>query len=150
MLAIMVIIVWDVSGRYFFNAPLTGTYEIVRNSIIGLTFFMLPWAMVNERHVRSTVIVDNLPDRAAKVLTIVAYMIGLFVFLAIVTSSWGPFVKSIVRMEYEGEGALRIVTFPVRGIIIVGSALSVWHTAMILLKLLCPNLEGKIESLKVV
>jgi len=136
---VMAVIVYDVVGRYFFNSPFTGTVEIVRNSIVGIAFFMIPWAMVKEKHVRTTIIVDHVNPKVAVILDALAYVVGFAVFLFIVISSWEPFVTSYVNMEYEGEGAMRIVTFPVRGVIILGSVLTLWHCLIIILNKIVPN-----------
>ena len=41
--AIMLIIVFDVGGRSLFDQPFVGTTEIVRNSVVGIAFFLVPW-----------------------------------------------------------------------------------------------------------
>lgn len=136
---IMAVIVYDVVGRYFFNSPFTGTVEIVRNSIVGIAFFMIPWAMVKEKHVRTTIVVEHVKPKIGVALDVLAYLVGFAVFLLIIVSSWEPFISSYVNMEYEGEGAMRIVTYPIRGVIILGSVLTLWHCFIILLNRLFPQ-----------
>lgn len=127
MFAIMFIVVVDVVGRFFFNTPFVGATEIVRNSIIGIAFFMIPWAIVEERHVRSTILVDRLSEQNAKIINVATYLLGCLIFVGIIVGGWEPMLKAIIIREYEGEGALRVPTYPVRIIILIGSFFSAWH-----------------------
>ena len=134
IMIMMVVVVIDVIGRYFFNSPLTGTAEIARNSIVGIAFFMLPWATVENRHIRTTIIVDSMPDKWKRIQNIATYILGLFVFIEIINSGWTPTIKSWILLEYEGEGALRVPTYPIRTIILLGSILTSWHLFYKLIK----------------
>ena len=43
-----------------------------------------------------------------------ANILGILIFLLTALSSWGPAVEAWQISEYEGEGALRVPTYPVR------------------------------------
>lgn len=124
---LMILIVVDVIGRLMFNSPLVGTSELVRNSVVGIAFFLIPWAMVNDTHVRSTILIDHVSKKVSKPLDIMAYIIGLLLFVAIVITSWEPFLTSFINKEFEGEGALRVLTWPTRLGILLGCTLTAWH-----------------------
>jgi TRAP-type C4-dicarboxylate transport system permease small subunit len=123
----MSIIVIDVGGRAFFNMPLRGTVEIVRNSVPGIAFFLLPWAIVKQTLLRSTMIIDRVPPGVVRIINILTYSIGFLILFSIVTESWEPFVRAFVNNEFEGEGALRVPTWPTRLGILIGCSLSAWH-----------------------
>ena len=56
-----------------------------------------------------------------KLMRTLSSLLGFLFFLAIVYSSWGPFVEAASIGEYEGEGALRVPTYPVRLLIVLTS-----------------------------
>lgn len=127
MFVLMIVVVMDVLGRKLFNSPLVGATEIVRNSIIGIAFFMIPWAIVEDRHVRSMMLIDKLSARGAKIINFLAYTLAFIIFIGIIKGGWTPMIKATLIREYEGEGALRVPTYPVRMLIILGSLFSAWH-----------------------
>ena len=131
---IMLIIAYDVIAKNFFNSSFVGAAEIVRNSIVGIAFFMIPWATATLSHVRTTILVDRVSFAVARVLNILSYTFGLILFVAIVVSAWDPFVSAIVNHEYELTGGFKWPNWPVRGIIILGSALSAWSCLIYILQ----------------
>lgn len=52
------------------------------------------------------------------------YSLGIVLFLAIAYASWDPMMNAIEINEYQGDGALRVPTYPVRIIIVFTSLLS--------------------------
>ena len=72
-------------------------------------------------------------------MNVMAYGAGFLLFLAIVIRSWDPFVSAFINKDYEGEGALRMLTWPTRLSIIIGSALSLWHSSNIILRKILPS-----------
>lgn len=131
--AIMIIIVVDVITRIS-GGHIEGTVEIVRNSIVGIAFFMIPLAMVQKRHVRTSIIVDRVSPTGRRILNIIAYLIGIVIFICICISGWGLFMTALQNGEFELSGNFRFYTWPIRLIIIVGSALTCWHCLILLLE----------------
>jgi len=124
---LMIVITVDVVGRVAFNSPLRGTPEIVKFSIVGIAFFMMAWSMYDGSHVRSTMILGRVSPRWQDVLNVFANLIGALLFAAIIYASWDATVQAWITGEYEGEGALRVPTYPVRFVIILGSVLMIWQ-----------------------
>ena len=69
-------------------------------------------------------------------------ILGFLFFLALVYSSWSPFVEAFAIGEYEGEGALRVPTYPVRFLIILTSAFA----AFVYLYLMILDWTGRLEG----
>ena len=68
-LAIMALIVFvDVVGRYFFNLPVTGSYELIQVSMAALVFIALPAVTARRQHVTVDLIDTVLPRRADRFL----------------------------------------------------------------------------------
>ena len=62
-------------------------------------------------------------------------------FLALVYGSWEPFTEALAIGEYEGEGALRVPTYPVRLLIVLTSAFA----AFVYLYLIVLDWTGRLE-----
>lgn len=117
-------IVVDVFGRFVFNSPLTGTAEIVANSVVSIAFLQIPFAIRTYGMLRTTVVLDRLGDAGRRIFNIATYLLGVIVFVLIAWASWEPMMLSWALGEYEGEGALRVPVYPVRTFIVVMSALA--------------------------
>lgn len=122
---IAALIVADVLGRFLFNSPVRGAPEIAKTSVTGITFLMLPYAMRRGRHVRSSVVIARVPERARIALDVFAFLAGAVVFALVTNAAWEPMIGSWEHGEYEGEGALRVPIGPTRTVIVVASALMV-------------------------
>lgn len=121
---LMLLISIDVFCRVFLNSPLRGIPEISMNSVASIAFLMLPWAIYEGSNVRSTVLLDKFPESKKWIIDIPSLIIGSILFLGIIVSGWKPMIMAIRILEYEGEGALRVPTYPVRIIIVIASFLS--------------------------
>lgn len=132
VIGIAVIIIVDVIGRYLFGSPLLGTTEIIKNSIVTITFLQIPLAVYRGGMIRTTIVYDRLGDRAQRYLRALTYVTGLIFFLAICWSSITPAYEAFLVSEYEGEGALRVPTYPVRILIVVNSLFVAYIYAVML------------------
>jgi TRAP-type transport system small permease protein len=89
-LAIMMLItVGDVVGRYFFNKPIKGTYEIVGLLLVCASTLGWGYCQMMKRHINISFLTDLFPVKAQAILTILAYLIGLVGFSVI---SWQVFL----------------------------------------------------------
>jgi TRAP-type C4-dicarboxylate transport system permease small subunit len=131
---LMLLVSGDVIGRELsgpvsslagttFNLSIRGTPEIVKLSIVGIVFLQLAYTLHQGRHVRSTVLVDRVPPAVGIALTALAHLLGAFMCVLIVWSSWDNMITAWQIGEYEGEGALRVPVAPSRSVIIIGSVL---------------------------
>lgn len=126
LFVLMVLINTDVWSRVFFNNPIKGTPEIVQNSIVGLVFLMVGWATFQGKHVRSGMIMDRLPRKARDSIELIAYIIGAVLFASILIASWKPMIQAWVIKDFQGEGSLRVPTYPLWWVMLFGSLLSLW------------------------
>lgn len=112
------VILVDVFGRVLFLAPLPGTKEILQNSVILVTFLQIPLAIYSGSMLRTTLLTDALPPVAQRILRSFAYVLGLALFAAIAYASLPEAFEALHLGEYEGEGSLRIYTWPIRFLIV--------------------------------
>ena len=129
-----VLIFADVMGRTLLNAPIPGTREIIQNSIVAVTFLQLPLAIYSGSMLRTSIFAELVPPFARKLLRTGCMILGLIFFLGLIWSTWPSFADAYRIGEYEGEGALRVPTWPVRGTVLAMSVFGVWaYLGMLLL-----------------
>ena len=120
-LSLAILIFLDVAGRSLFSSPIPGTKEILQNSVVAITFLQLPLAIYTGSMLRTSIFADAVPPLARRVLRTLAALLGIAFFIGLVLSTWQPFFDAFRIGEYEGEGALRVPTWPVRGLVLVMS-----------------------------
>lgn len=124
VLILACIICVDVIGRAFFNHPLLGTAEIVKNSVVAITFLQVPLAIMIGAMLRTTIILDSVGPKIRSAIEILACLLGVIFFVALAVGSFEPLIDAWKIGEYEGEGALRVPTYPVRAIVFAMAILS--------------------------
>lgn len=124
VLILACIICVDVIGRAVFNSPLLGTSEIIKNSVVAITFLQVPLAIMIGAMLRTTIILDAAGPRIRNAIEILACLLGVAFFIALAFGSFGPLIDAWKIGEYEGEGALRVPTYPVRTIVFLMAILS--------------------------
>lgn len=119
-----VLVVADVIGRQI-GTPILGVVELAAMTVVISGFLTIPYVLRRGSHIRATVIVDRLPQGARKVFEVIAYLAAITVFALLAYSSYGEFIKAFVAGSYEGEGSLRVPTWPARFVIFVSSMLMI-------------------------
>ena len=121
-LALAFLIFGDVFGRIILSRPIPGTKEILQNSVVTITFLQIPLAIYSGSMLRTTILSDSVPPLMRRLLRTFAAVLGLLLFLALIWGTIPSFWDAYRVGEYEGEGSLRVPTWPVRGAIAVMSA----------------------------
>jgi len=127
---IMVLIAVDVTGRAFFGAPLFGVPEIVKISVVGLVWCQMAHTLRIGAHLRSTILVERLPPCARRFVEFVSFLLGAITFALIVYSGWDNMLESWRIGEYEGEEPVRVPTYPIRSLVLLGAALTAFQFAL--------------------
>ena len=133
------LIIADVLGRTLFLHPIAGTKEILQNSVIAVTFLQLPLAVYSGSMLRTTLVLDHLGPRGAQALRIIAWLLGAALFAAIAYASLPSALTAVRLGEYEGEGAMRIYTWPVRFLLVGTCAFA----ALAYVSVLIADLRGR-------
>jgi len=95
----MLLTVVDVTGRYFFNIPLNGAWEMIGLSLVCAGTWALANCQREKGHVNVTVLLHRLSPRIEAAVLSVGYLIGLVAFSII---SWGAFTRA--HRYYLEEG----------------------------------------------
>ena len=121
---ITVLITCDIIGRVAFNSPIIGVPEIVKVSIVAIAWMQMAYTLKIGGHLRSEIILDRLPSKGKALVNLLAYSMGAFIFAMVIFSGWGNMVESWRVGEFEGELPVRVPTYPVRTLLLLGAALT--------------------------
>lgn len=132
LLSIFILI--EVVARGVFNIPIIGLKEVVANSIVIIAFLQLPYTVRIGGMLRAEVLDSVLPGSVTRLLTRLAFLLGACLFAAVAYAGWGPMLRAWASGEYEGEGGFRVPTYPVRTVIVFGSALGAINFLIIALR----------------
>lgn len=126
--ALMLLIVADVIGRNFLNAPITGVSEIAARAVVAIVFLQVPAAILQLRLTRADFLVRRLQKSSPRLvawLEALFCLAGAIVFALILWASWPKFLSAWQSTEFFGvQGVWTIPTWPFRGITILGSAVA--------------------------
>jgi tripartite ATP-independent transporter DctM subunit len=111
----------DVCGRYFFDRPVLGAYDLTQLMMVVVVFFCIAYTQVNKGHVGVTVIVDRLPEKTQAPIESAGHFLGLILFSLI---AWQSVVKAnIMRIGGATTALLGVPTYPFFLVIAFGSVL---------------------------
>lgn len=119
---LVILVVIDVAGRVLFRAPLTGTPELCKIANPAICFLQIAYVLWLGSHIRTTMVYDRLSPKGRKYFDIFSSCLGILMFGSILYASLSLTWVAWAIGEYEGEGALRVPTAPIRTIILLGSA----------------------------
>ena len=125
---LMAIIVADVVGRNFLDAPITGVSEIAARSVVAIVFLQVAAAILQGRLTRADFLIRRIEGsspRAAALIEALFCLTGAVVFGLILWASWPKFVDAWTTSEFFGvQGVFTTVAWPFRGITVLGSAVA--------------------------
>jgi TRAP-type mannitol/chloroaromatic compound transport system permease small subunit len=147
---LMALISADVIGRGAFNAPLSGVPEMVQFSIVGIVFLQLAHTLRNGALTRSDVILRGLLVNYPAVghaLQLLFHAAGAAVFFVIFRTTIPLMVRAFEDGDFYGAtGVFQLIVWPLKLIILIGSAamivqfaLLVWADLRIVLGLGAPR-----------
>ncbi len=118
------LVMGNIIGRTVFDSPIYGTAEIVATSFVIVVFLQACYAIRSRSMLKADFLVVHLPDVVQRILLAFGYLLGAAFFLMIITGGWEESVLSFMTGEYEGEGALRVPSWPARWTVLFGSGLA--------------------------
>jgi TRAP-type C4-dicarboxylate transport system permease small subunit len=76
----MLLTVADVIGRYFFNNPIRGAYELVGFLLVCAGSWGMGYCQIKKGHIRVDFLLQRFPQKTQAILTVLANLIGLIAF----------------------------------------------------------------------
>jgi TRAP-type C4-dicarboxylate transport system permease small subunit len=144
LLLFMLLTVADVAMRYLFNHPLLGSMEIIKTSMVMLSFLVLGWTTYEKGHVRLDTIIKRLPKNTQRIMNIVFHLLSSFLMTFMTYS----FIKETIYRFDIGEKtvALKIPVYVIYGIADIGLVITSLVLVLQLLTLIAGRDETQHES----
>ena len=142
------LVLGNIIGRYAFDSPIYGTAEMVAASIVIIVFLQVGYAIRSRSMLKADFLVTRLPNLVQRILLAIGYLLGTVFFLMIITGGWEESVLSYKEGEYEGEGALRVPSWPARWTVLIGSGLAmINYLVLAYIDVVRPNLsESEVDG----
>jgi TRAP-type mannitol/chloroaromatic compound transport system permease small subunit len=123
---LMLLVVADVLGRNFLDAPITGVAEFAARSVASIVFLQLAAAICSGHMTRSDfllLLIGRRPPAALKYIELFNIVVGAALFVALAIIAWPEFVSALQSAEFFGvQGVYTVPTWPFRLLIVLGSA----------------------------
>ncbi|WP_413300279.1 TRAP transporter small permease [Bacillus sp. 1P10SD] len=101
----------DVCGRYFFNKPITGTYELTALTLSVIIFFSLGMAQIKRDHIEIDFLTNKMP---AKVQESLYALTSLILFVLVALMGWQLFEfmnRILLGNELSGDLGMPLYIF---------------------------------------
>ena len=124
ILGMMLLVVCDVGGRYFFNRPIHGTLEMITFIMVGLVYFTLAYTQSIKAHIMIDIFVLRASRRARLLFELITGFLGMALFVLI---AWQGVMSAADAWKVREitDGLIPFPTFPSRLAIPIGSAVFV-------------------------
>ncbi len=96
LFAMMGLTVVDVVGRYVFNSPILGAFELTSFLVSIMIYSFLGYAQSQKSHVTVDILVNAFPQKAQSIVKLFNYIVGLIIMILF---SWKGIEKAIEAME---------------------------------------------------
>jgi len=124
LILLMLLTTADVGGRYFFDSPINGVFDLTHFAVAIMVYLGLAYCGIRGGHVVIELLYDRLPRWAQGPLNRLTNLAGCVLFGVI---SWRTAVQSIdVRDMGEASQMMEIPFFPLYVLVAFGSALFAW------------------------
>jgi TRAP-type transport system small permease protein len=112
----------DVTGRYFFNSPIQGAYEVSEMSLVALVFLGISFVQREKGHVRVDIVIAFLPKSIDRYLNVFSLVFALMP-MAIVTWQSGLYFWEVWTIKDHSSGIIPIPLWPVALGMVLGAGL---------------------------
>jgi TRAP-type C4-dicarboxylate transport system permease small subunit len=105
LMLLMVLTTADVAGRYFFNKPITGVFDLTHFAVL---IMVLAYCGIKGGHVAIELLYDKLPPPVARVLDKFINLVGAVLFLVI---AWRTAIQSIDVKDFGEASQLLLIPY---------------------------------------
>jgi TRAP-type C4-dicarboxylate transport system permease small subunit len=85
----------DAGGRYIFNRPITGAYEITQNYLmVAAVFLAMSYAYRHGANIRVTFLLDRLPRRVKMVVNHFVQLVSMLYGAVLVVATFQQFLRA--------------------------------------------------------
>jgi TRAP-type C4-dicarboxylate transport system permease small subunit len=141
LFAMMLLTTIDVVGRYLFNAPLMGAFEITEYLVLILIFSFLCNAQSHKDHVSVDLLFNKLPRKCRNIINIINHTACL-VLMALI--AWMSYFKALELKEVgEASPNLVIPDYPFVFFLVLGCIVLCLEYIRDIILLITGKKEGK-------
>ena len=120
LFSMMCLTIADVAGRYIFNKPILGAYELTEFMVLVLIFSFLGYTQAHKSHVAVDLFIMFFPQKFKIAIEIFNHLACLAVMILI---TWMGFEKAIEMMETgESSPNLALPSYPFVFFLVLGCA----------------------------
>ena len=128
LVALMLLTTADVAGRYFFNSPITGVFDVTHFAVLIMVFLGLAYCGFQGGHVAIDILYNQLSRPVAAFLNRIVNLVGCILFGLI---AWRALVQSVDVKEFNEASQLVLIPFyPFYYILAFGAALFAFVMAL--------------------
>ena len=117
VVVLMLDVVADVCGRYFFNAPLLGASEMATLMMVIIIFSALAWAALADKHIKVDIVMQRFSPRVRAIVNSITLLLTLGIYGVI---TWRSVLESMG--VHDVSSYLRVSHTPFYWIMTVGFA----------------------------
>jgi len=140
LLCMMLICTIDVIGRYFFNTPVTGAFEITEFLVLILIFSFIGYTQSKKAHVSVDLLFTLFPRRLQVVIDLITHTMCL-VLMGLIT--WMSIIKALELIEVGAVSPnLKIPTYPFVFFLVLGCAVMCIQYLVDIVRLLVDRKEN--------
>ena len=116
LFGMMMLTVVDVIGRYFFNSPIRGVYELVGFTLVCAAAWGMGWSQVKKGHIKVDFLLRRFPKKMQSALNILANLVGLVGFSLLF---WRVIVLTQYYLHLKKGNATDTLHIPIAPFVIV-------------------------------
>ncbi len=118
----LVLVVANVIGRYLFNAPITGAFEITESLLVVVIMLGLALTQYHDGHIRVTILTRRMSLSWARLAKIWALILGAVFFAWCAYASW-KFAYESYSFDEQEWGTITFPLYPFKFVVFLGVVL---------------------------
>ena len=81
LMAMVLLVVVDITLRRFFNSPLSWSFEVIEVLLVIVVFFTVAYCCITKGHISVDLLTSRLSKRGQAILEIFSYFLGIVLFV---------------------------------------------------------------------
>jgi TRAP-type C4-dicarboxylate transport system permease small subunit len=121
LMAMVLMIVVDITLRRFFNSPLSWSFEVIEVMLVIVVFFTVAYCCATKGHISVDLLTSRLSKKGQVILEVLGYLLGLILFAFM---TWCSILSALEEMaSHRVTGILLIPIYPFILVVALGSTL---------------------------
>ena len=100
LFCMMLLTVCDVIGRYVFNSPITGAYEVTETMMVTAVFFFIAYTQTQKGHIAVDLVVIMLPRKIRLAIDIITHLMSLCILFLLAWMNILRWLELMARNEH--------------------------------------------------